>query len=305
MISKNYLHLFLRTLRPNQWVKNLFVVAPVVFAKAHTETKPYLFIVGLFAGLVFSLLSGAVYVLNDILDAPKDRAHPIKRERPIASGELPVRIALILGLALLVLATIAGLSLGLRFALSGVAYLGLNVAYSTFLKGIAYLDVLVIAFGFLLRVVAGSFAIGLEPEEISYFLVACTFLTALYLALGKRRHELAMILALERHGQRAEAVRPSLAGYKVKHLEVAMGVIGLLAFFVYAFYTISPRTVTYFGTYNLVFSLPFVGLGLWRFWVLCRREKAHNSPTDALLRDKWFMLDALAWGILVLWAIYM
>ncbi len=287
---------FLRTTRPSQWVKNLFVVAPVLFAKTHTAQDPTLVLRALFAALLFVLLSGAVYVLNDLLDAPRDRLHPVKRQRPIASGTLSPWTAVLGGGALLAGGLCGAVFLGLKFLAAAAAYLTLNVAYSKGLKEVAYLDVILIATGFVLRILAGCFAIGLAVSEVSYFLVACTFLVALFLALGKRRAEMETD-----NGADARAV---LGRYRRGHLDLALRVVAVLTVGTYAFYTFSPRTVAYFGTLRLAWTIPFVILGIARFLWLTRNVAGAQSPTEAMVRDGWFLANIAAWAAVVTWAIY-
>jgi len=292
----NAIRLLMVTMRPAQWVKNGFVAAPVIFAKEHTAQDPSLIFQAILAALVFILLSGSVYVMNDILDAEKDRLHPLKKHRPIASGKLPVRTATAGGLLLLAAAFGLGHLLGADFNLVATGYLGLNVAYSWIIKNIVWLDVLSIATGFLLRIVAGSFAIGLAPDEISIYLIVCTFLLALYLALGKRRHELALLGTSE--------TRSVLGRYSRKQLDVALIIVAACTAASYVLYTLSPRTQEYFGTGQLVFSIPFVILGMWRFLVLLRRLGEHRSPTDVLIHDAPFVINTILWALVVIGVIY-
>lgn len=289
---------FIQTMRPGQWVKNLFVFAPAVFAKAHTASEPVLLLHAALGTAVFIMLAGAVYVMNDVLDMEKDKMHPVRRLRPIPSGQLSVESAIAGGLLVLVGAFGVGLFLGTRFTLTALAYLGLNVAYSTTLKHRAWLDVGSIATGFLLRVLAGSFAIALTVDEISPYLIGCTFLVALFLALGKRRHEIAL------DGGDAAKGRSVLQQYRPHQLDVAMVIVAILTFVGYVLYTMAPATRAYFGTWQLVFTTPFVLAGILRFWWLIRRSDDPRSPTDAMIRDAWFVLNIVLWGIVVAVVVY-
>ena len=273
------LRALVRTMRPGQWVKNLFVFAPAVFAKEHTAGHPEVLMQAALGMLVFILLSGSVYVMNDVLDVDKDRLHPVKKNRPIASGEMSIQTALAGGLFSMALAFSIGYFLGGAFNLAATGYLALNVAYSTTLKRYAYLDVLSIATGFLLRILAGSVAIGLAGDEISVYLVGCTFLVALFLGLGKRRHELALL------GDASGARRPALRQYRLHHIDVALIVVGVLTIAAYAFYTVAPQTHSYFGNRRLVATIPFVVAGIGRFLFLLRRKDEARSPTDEMVRD--------------------
>ncbi len=292
------LRALVQTMRPGQWVKNLFVFAPAVFAKAHSEAHPEIFLQAALATLVFILLAGAVYVMNDVLDIDKDRSHPTKRHRPIASGALSIQNALAGGLLSLAAAYAIGYFLGGAFNLVATGYLALNVAYSTTLKRYAYLDVLSIATGFLLRILAGSLAIGLSRDEISIYLVGCTFLVALFLGLGKRRHELALL------GDDSEARRPALRQYRLHHLDIALVAVAALTVAAYAFYTVAPQTRAYFGSMRLAATVPFVLVGIGRFLALLRRKGEARSPTDVMIRDVPFLLNIAAWAVVVAWAVY-
>jgi len=295
----NVLIQFILTMRPAQWVKNLFVAAPVLFAKVHTAENPWLMLQALQALVVFILLSGAVYVMNDVLDAERDRQHPVRRLRPIPSGRLEVKAAVVGALVVLGLAYTIGFGLGGPFMMTATGYLLLNVAYSLTLKHIAYVDVLCIASGFLMRILAGCFAIALPLAEISWYLLLCTFLVALFLALGKRRHELATL-----PGDSANH-RPVFDQYQLRHIDIGLGIVGAITMAAYVFYTLSPRTQQYFGTSRLVWTVPFVCLGLLRFFQLLRRPDELRSPTDVMIRDVWFVLIILAWASAVAWAIYL
>jgi len=293
----NTLLLLIRTTRPAQWVKNLFVAAPVLFAKEHTALDPALIWQALLASCVFILLSGSVYVMNDILDAPKDRLHPIKRSRPVASGELSIQSAMTGGLLLLVAALTCGYFLGADFNLTATGYLALNVAYTGALKKVVWVDVVSIATGFLLRILAGCFAIGLAPAEISYYLILCTFLIALFLALGKRRHELSVI--------GSDDARKVLGSYRIGQLDAALYTVALLTIAAYVMYTISDRTREYFGTYGLVYTAPFVAAGIYRFLSLLKRKGDQRSPTDVMIRDVPFVLNITFWAAMVVWVVYL
>ena len=287
-----------RSMRPAQWVKNLLVAAPVLFAKKRTVEDPAILAKAALATAVFVLLAGAVYVMNDVLDVEKDREHPVRRLRPIASGAVSIQTAVAGGLCALGLAYAAGWFLGAPFTLVATIYLLQNVFYSSVFKRIAYLDVLSIATGFLLRIVSGCFAIGLEPAEISYYLIVCTFLVALFFALGKRRHELAML------GGDAGSHRSVLSQYRLHHLDLAMYLVGLVTLAAYCLYTVSGRTLDYFGNLRLVFTVPFVLFGMWRFLAIARREGERRSPTDAMVRDPLFVVDSVVWVAVAAWAVY-
>ncbi len=270
-----------RTLRPRQWVKNTFVAIPLVFSLRLLDGDSVLRTAA--AVLLFSLVSGCVYVLNDLVDVEADREHPKKRLRPIASGDLPVAAArTFLGEAV---AAVIGLSLALQpwFCAVLTTYFVLNVAYSFRLKHVAYLDVLLIALFFILRVLAGAFAIDVPASP---WLLGCTFLLALFLGFGKRAHELAT--AVDAGKQRA-----ALEGYHFESLRWILYVLAIAVVVTYAAYTLSPQTVHAFGTDRLVWTVPLPLVAILRFIRLATTHKDAESPTDAMLRDPIFMAAIL------------
>lgn len=283
-----------RTVRPHQWVKNVFVLAPVVFAREMFIEERVLRSVGAFG--VFCLLAGAVYTMNDLADKDADARHPIKSARPIASGQLPESWARTIAV-LLVVVSLAGALVGpWEFAATAAAYFALNVAYSMGLKRVAYLDVVVIATGFVLRVLAGGFA---THTVVSGYLLSCTALLALFLGLGKRLHEL--------RGATREASsrqRSALTGYSVQGVARAMRITGIATVSCYVAYTFDSRTVAFFGSEKLWWTAVFVGLGVLRFLHLVVERPRAESPTQEMLRDGPFVGILCAWLGVVLWIVY-
>lgn len=285
----------IRTLRPHQWVKNLFVLAPVVFAKHLTHPSIIKSALGAFG--IFCLLAGAVYTLNDLVDAKADRVHPVKRHRPIASGRVPVPAARIL-LGVLIVIALGGAMLGPpEFFAVTVAYFGLNIAYSFWLKKIAYLDVTCIATGFVLRVLAGGFA---TRTPISGFMVACTALLALFLGFGKRRHELASA-ALSGN---AAKQRAALEAYSPQALTVALAVTGVATVATYLAYTLDHDTQRFFDNPYLWLTTVHPLFGVVRFLQLVANRPKAESPTQEILRDTPFMMNLVLWVIEVLAIVY-
>ncbi|HUB09622.1 MAG TPA: decaprenyl-phosphate phosphoribosyltransferase, partial [Myxococcales bacterium] len=250
----------LRSARPRQWVKNGALLAPLIFSRrvGFLDSMGRAAVaVGLFCAIV-----SAVYLFNDILDRDRDRAHPEKRFRPIAAGELSIGVA---GGAAAVLAVggLAGsVALSLPFGGAAAAYLLLQLGYSLFLKHLVLIDVFAIAAGFVLRVVAGGLAIAVP---LSNWLYLCTLLLALFLALAKRRAELATL-----EGE-AEAHRKNLALYSVPLLDQLIGVVSACTILAYSLYTLAPETVQKFGTDGLKFTIPCVIFGLFRYLFLIHR----------------------------------
>lgn len=276
--------------RPRQWVKNLFLLAPLVFARQLFE--PRLLGRALAGTAVFCLLSSAVYLLNDVFDAAADRAHPLKKNRPLAAGRLRAGPVAAAGAALGLVALGLAWLLGPGFGASAAGYLALNLLYSSWLKRLAFVDVAVIAAGFVLRVVGGAEVI---PVPVSPWLVVCTFCLALLLGLGKRRHEM-------RSGGGAGS-RDSLAGYReraaarLQWAAAAVTVLGYLA------YTLDAHTVAKFGTRWLAATAVFPPLGIWRYLVLVER-RGLASPTDALVSDPVSWLVMAGWMAVVLAVVY-
>lgn len=285
----------LRTLRPKQWIKNLFVAAPLVFAR-HLGDATYTIKAAL-AVLAFCALSGAVYAFNDVRDAEADRLHPTKRHRPIAAGELSERAALVWS-GVLAVGALAGCALiNWKLAAFAGAYLVQNIAYTLWLKQVAFVDVMLIGSGFILRVLAGAAAIAVHA---SGWLLLCTALLALFLGFGKRAHELAWA---DRSGRQV-ATRAALAGYTLSGLKIAMLVLAALTCTAFVTYTVNEHTIDYFGTDRLVYSAPFVALGIIRFLFLALWSPKDDSPTDAMLRDPWFLLTLAGAAGTMLYAIY-
>ncbi len=281
----------LRTIRPHQWVKNLFVLAPLVFAKHLTHESVLISAVGGFA--VFCVLAGAVYTLNDLVDVEADRVHPVKRKRPIASGQVPIPLAKGMVVGLLAIAMI-GASLGPPlFAGAAALYFALNLAYSFKLKKIAYLDVGLISFFFVLRVLAGGFAIR---TPVSWYMVACTALLALFLGFGKRRHELA--------GANAAKQRAALESYSPRVLTVALSVTGLASVGTYLAYTLDPATRAFFGSEWLWLTTIHPVFGVVRFLQLVRGRPKSESPTQEMLRDVPFVMNVSLWVVEIIAIVY-
>lgn len=284
-----------RSLRPHQWIKNVFVAAPLVFAQKLED--PHYVARSALAVLAFCALSGAVYVFNDVRDLEADRLHPTKRHRPIAAGELARRTAL-MGSVVLAAGALAGcFVLGAKLAALAAAYLVQNIAYTLRLKQVAFVDVALIASGFLLRVLAGAAAIAVPS---SGWLLICTALLALFLGLGKRAHELAWA---ERNGA-SQQTRAALAGYRLDVLRRIMLALGLITCVAFAAYTLDSRTVAEFGTSRLFYSVPFVAFGVLRFLFLALWWPRDEPPTEAMLKDPWFLIDLAGAVAVVLYVIY-
>src|SRR5882672_12272032 len=280
------------SLRPRQWVKNLFVFAGLVFGQ-RLFTPAVWPALGAFA--IFCGLSGAIYLVNDVADREKDRLHPKKRERPIAAGRLPVRVALGVAAALVAAGLVAAARISAGFLLVAVAYVVLLTAYSAWLKHVVIIDVLTVALGFVLRALGGTLAIDVA---ISGWLLICTILSALFLALGKRRNE---YLTLEADAARH---RPILAEYSAGLLDQMIAVVTASTVTAYALYTMSPETVAKFNTRLLPVTLPFVLYGVFRYLYLLYRRDMGGNPSDLLLSDRALLVNTGLWMLALLVIIY-
>jgi 4-hydroxybenzoate polyprenyltransferase len=236
-----------------------------------------------------------VYLVNDVADRETDRLHPLKAHRPIASGALPVRVALVSAVALGAIALLAAYRLGWPFTIVAAAYLALQIAYSGPLKHIVIIDVLTIAIGFVLRAVAGAVAVNVE---ISHWLLVCTILLALFIALAKRRHEIVLLAA------GASGHRPILGEYSAYLLDQMIGVVTASTLVAYVFYTISPETVQKFGTQWLGLTIPFPLYGIFRYLYLVHQREGGGSPADLLLTDRPLLACVALWALAVALIIY-
>jgi 4-hydroxybenzoate polyprenyltransferase len=282
-----------RALRPHQWVKNLFVLAPLVFAKELLDLPMALLAVAGFA--LFSFAASTVYLFNDLADVEADRAHPVKKNRPIASGRVPEKIARTTAFVLAAAALGGGLALDWRFAATVAGYLVLNVAYSAALKRIAYVDVLCITAGFELRVLAGAFAARVPP---SWYLLVATFLLATFLGFGKRMHELVQ-------GRDAHKQRSVLRQYSESMLGGLLWITALATVATYVAYTLDPSTRATFGTDYLVLTAIPGLFGVLRFLHLVKSRPEAESPTEEMLRDKPFLANLAVWVVAVVLVIYL
>jgi 4-hydroxybenzoate polyprenyltransferase len=281
------------SLRPQQWTKNLVVFAALAFSKHLFEAGPLRR--SLLAFVVFCGLSGTVYLINDVADAERDRLHPRKRLRPIASGRLSVRTALVVAACLGVACLALSLLLGPAFAVCAVAYLALNLAYSLRLKEIVILDVLAVSLGFVVRAVAGAVAITVH---ISEWLLICTILLALFLSLCKRRHELTSLT------DGASEHRRILSEYSPYLLDQMISVVTASCLTAYAFYTTAEETHQKFQTDRLAWTIPFVLYGIFRYLYLVHRKEQGGSPTEILATDRPLLVDVALWGLAVVLIVY-
>ena len=282
---------FVENLRPRQWTKNLILFAGLIFSQNTAETG--LLFRAAFGFFIFCLLSGAVYVMNDIADAAMDRRHPIKKNRPIASGRLDPRTAAFGAIGLVAMSLVSAFLLGRGFGFTAGGYLLLNVVYTFVLKKIVILDVLGIAGGFVLRAV-GSVEVLREATDhipLSPWLILCTALLAMFLGFAKRRAE----FVVEQTG--TGTIRPTLHNYSELLLNLLIGGSFALTVTAYILYTVSQGTIAQFQTGNLVFTVPFVVTGMSRYLVLVFKDGQGGHPDEILLTDGRIQLSVLGWII--------
>ena len=287
----------LEAMRPWQWTKNLLVWAPLFFAHKWRDSAALGSTAAGFAA--FCLAASSLYLLNDILDREADRQHEKKRHRPIASGRLPLPVALTACAALLAAAGGIAFALGLPangrpFGLWIGLYAFQTILYSFWLKHIVILDCLVIAIGFLLRVLGGGAAAGVE---CSSWILLCTFFFALFLACCKRREEVA------RHGAGRGGTRQSLKDYDLPFLDQLIAPLAALSILSYALYTVAPETVARHGSRNIQVTVPFVVFGVFRYLFLVHRRGEGMDTAKTLFRDSHLLIGAAGWVAASFWAI--
>jgi 4-hydroxybenzoate polyprenyltransferase len=281
------------SMRPSHWVKNLFLFAALIFSGRLLYLGDFLLTLVGFA--LFSLGSSGIYLLNDIADIEKDRLHPEKCHRPIPSGQLSVTTAAFAATILLLLASIGSFFIDYHFGIVAVAYILTNIAYSFYLKNVVILDVMSIAISFVLRVVGGAAIIGVPSSE---WLILCTLLLSLFLGFAKRRHEL---LVLE---EKATDHRAVLEHYSPYFLDQMTAIVTASTVMSYALYTISDETVRKFHTKSLIYTVPFVLYGIFRYLYLVHKKEGGGNPTKILLTDVPLILNVLAWVLVCAYIIY-
>jgi 4-hydroxybenzoate polyprenyltransferase len=283
----------LQSLRPTQWTKNLFIFAPLVFALDFFKPDPWLKTGAAFA--IFCLFSGALYLANDVLDLEEDKRHPKKSMRPLASGRMAKSEAVSAAVILAVLSLALAFVLNRNFFIVCLVYGILQLAYSLKLKHVVILDVFLIAAGFVIRVVAGGLVIDVP---LSSWLLICTMLLALFLAMSKRRHELVLLEG------NAASHRPILKEYSAYLLDQMIGVVTASTVIAYCLYTVSGETVAKFGTNNLIFTTPFVLYGIFRYLYLVHQKGKGGSPEELVIMDRPLLLDIVLWIAAVIIILY-
>jgi len=276
-------------LRPAQWIKNVVVFAAVIFAREYHDYHKL--ILAAIAFVAFCLIASSVYLINDVIDRSRDRNHPAKKDRPIASGRVPVTEALAVAAVLAAIGFAGSIFFfDWPFWVAIGGYVVLNLLYSSILKHVVILDVMSISGGFVLRAVGGAIAVTVP---ISSWLLICTTLLALFLGFGKRRHELVLL------GEKANDHRGILTEYSPYFLDQMIGVVTASTVVAYCFYTLSPDVQAKLGTDKLVLTVPFVLYGIFRYLYLIHQRQVGGNPTHVLLNDLPLMLTVLLWLVCV------
>ncbi|MEW6735058.1 MAG: decaprenyl-phosphate phosphoribosyltransferase [Acidobacteriota bacterium] len=286
------LWLVFQLVRPKQWIKNGFVFMPILFAGKLSQTD--ILLEGLFLFGYFCLTASAVYVCNDIADAQTDRLHPHKCMRPIAAGRVSRWQAILIALLLGSLGLVGAFSLSRGVGFWLLLYAGVNLLYSFVTKHIALLDVFSIATGFVLRVLAGA---DVSTVAASRWILLMTFFLSLLLGLGKRRGELKMLM------HNAADHRVALDGYTSRAIDQMLVILIGMVVLTYSTYTVSDYAIEHFGTDRLVYTVPFVVYGLFRY-VHLMNEEEHSDPTALLFADRPLLISIVLWGLVCIWIIY-
>jgi len=283
---------FVKLMRPHQWTKNAFVFTGLIFS--HSWGNPELLLRVIVAAIGFSLMASSVYILNDIVDREQDAKHPKKKNRPLASGSITVPVATMLGVVL----AITGLGLGYWVShlvcLILLAYSVMNLAYSFYLKHKVLLDVFVIAAGFMLRIMAGTVGVGIPPSQ---WLVLCGLMVTLFLGFTKRRAEIITM------GDGKSSHRLVLEHYSSVLLDKMIGITASGMIMSYSLYTTSPETIRIHGTEHLIYTVPFVMYGVFRYIYLLHHQKGGTDTAHDLARDPWLLASVVGWLSSTLWLI--
>jgi len=289
----SHLYNFWRLLRPQQWIKNLFVFTGLIFGHAwHNPTLIYQIITIVIA---FSLLSSAVYIFNDILDLKNDQLHPIKKYRPLAQEVIGITTGIISALLLVFLSLTIGFLINSSIGLIFICYIFLNIFYNFFSKHVVILDVFTIATGFMLRILAGTWGVGIPPSQ---WLMLCGLMLTLFLGFAKRRSELAIF-------KQSAPQRKVLQSYRPILLDSLIAITSASTIISYSFYTISPGTVYIQGTHKLIYTVPFVMYGIFRYLYLLYRQipQQELDAAHVLLHDRHLLVAIIGWALTVGWLI--
>jgi 4-hydroxybenzoate polyprenyltransferase len=279
-------------MRPRQWTKNVFVFVPLFFDNKLTDLESVLHTVEAF--ILLCLMSSAVYLMNDLVDIEKDRQHPIKKNRPLPAGELSPTVAAVTAVILAIGSLAAGYLLSPNLALILLLYLLIQIAYSFWLKNVVLVDVLVVASGFLLRIAAGVAVI--EVERFSPWLYVFSGFLALFLVLGRRRHELVLL------GESGTSHRSILSEYNIDLIDRMLGIVTTGAVVAYSLYTFLAEGLP--ANHVMMLTIPFVLYAIFRWLYLIHVRHEGGAPEEIVLRDRPLQLSVILWGIVAFIALY-
>jgi len=286
-----FLALF-KTMRPRQWAKNAFVFTALIF-DVQLFNSTYL-LKALIAFVLLCLLASAVYLINDLADIEKDRQHPTKRFRPLAAGTLPVNVAIVTAIILPIIALAGSFALGLGFATLALLYLVLNLLYSFWLKNVVLLDILIVAACYVIRVASGTVLFPIQ--RFSPWLYVGITLLALFIILGKRRHEITLL------SEKANTHRAVLANYNLQFIDQMIGIVTASTIISYSFYTFSAENLP--ADHSMMLTIPFVLYGIFRYLYLIHVRNLGGAPDELLFKDRPLLLTVLLWGCAVVAILY-
>ena len=279
---------FLKMIRPHQYIKNLLVFFPLFFAKKITDVT--LLQSAAMAFIAFCFAASTIYIFNDIRDVEKDKVHPKKKHRPIASGKISIKTAVITDIVFLVIALAFAFFTGLRMGCIIVIYLLINLFYSLGMKNIAILDIFAVSTGFLLRLLSGTEYGAVAGIIPSHWIIIMTFLLSLFLAIAKRRDDLVL-------AESGLDVRKSITGYSLEFINGVMSIMSAVIIVSYLLYTLDPAVQAHYGSKNVYATTFFVLLGLFRYMQITFVEKKSGSPTEIVYKDRFLQITLIAWAV--------
>ena len=283
---------YLKLIRPEQYIKNVFVFAPLFFGGAFWNFD---LLLNVFLAIVsFSIAASSIYIVNDIFDIEADKAHPSKSKRPLASGKIKIKNALVLQVILMITALLLAWNINFNLFLIISSYIALNFLYSKWLKHIAIVDLNIIAIGFVLRILAGAAVSVIEP---SVWILLITYLLALFLGIAKRRTDVIL-------SQNGQEVRKSIEGYSLSFIDTALGILASVLIVCYIFYCIAPENLQHYHSKWLYLSIIFVVNGIFRYLKLAIVDQSTHSPTEIVLNDKFIQITIVFWVALMSYLLY-
>jgi len=283
---------YLKLIRPEQYVKNVFVFAPLFFGGAFWDFQLVFHV--FLAFVAFSFAASSIYIINDFYDIEADRAHPLKSKRPLASGKIKIKYALVLQFILMLAALSLAWSINTNLLLIISSYIILNFLYSKWLKHIAIVDLNIIAIGFVLRILAGSVVSAIVP---SIWILLITYLLALFLGIAKRRTDVILV-------QSGKEVRKSIEGYSLSFIDTVLAILASVLIVCYIFYCIAPENIKHYQSRWLYLSIIFVVNGIFRYLKLAIVDQSTHSPTEIVLKDKFIQITIVFWVILMSYLLY-